>query len=538
MAEEGSPRSAARLEAWLELEEGSGARAERVLTAIGDRSGGEEAALALARWMARPDAGEIEVSGAPGDALSDAVIALVRARNAAMEGDAMGARGNLDAIPPGALPLAWEDLAGRVRGALGDEGAVLADEAVNGYRDAAQRFLGRRDQDAGPLLDRWLAEWPDSPLRPNALLLRAQLRLAAGQTDGASGDLLAAERLGRGPDAAERAALLRAFLQAQLGGHDDAQSSFSRARDGELGRSAAGELGFDAVRLARLAGDRAGADALILRLEEAFPEEPWAVRARNDTDAARWKEPWRSLPAEPGFAARLDPPDEGPWHRLLWGDAFLAREANVLEGAVPSPVLATLETPSVEPMAPAYPTTVSDEPLAFVDLGIGAPAALLAGGGVAGLVHGLHYRGDFAKTIAQERNDLPDYRRTDWEAGLAVDPGKWKIGGVAEGTARTDDDAPRLGLSPDPIDASWWGVRGDLLGGDPERSGVAASIARIGGEVDARSEGRWKTDQTWYALRAALPIGGVAWTAQTTWGDLELSEPGANRTGNGSATCG
>lgn len=149
--------------------------------------------------------------------------------------------------------------------------------------------------------------------------------------------------------------------------------------------------------------------------------------------------------------------------------------------------------------------------MAFVDFGVGAPASLILGGGVAGMAGGLLYRADAARTLANERNDLPDYRRADWEAGLGINPGRIQAGLLVEGTARTDDDAPSLGLSPDVVDAAWSGVRADLSIPQEEETGLAASAAYASGELLAGDSGKWRTQQTWLSLR------GSTWLSDSRW---------------------
>jgi hypothetical protein len=135
------------------------------------------------------------------------------------------------------------------------------------------------------------------------------------------------------------------------------------------------------------------------------------------------------------------------------------------------------------------------------------------------------YRADFAKTVAQERNELPEYRRTDWAAGLGVRSGDWRLGGSVDGTARTDDDAPLLGLSPNKVESSWWGVRGDLARHAPEESGFRFSGSLVKGEVEAGSRARWKTDQAWFGVSGGRWFGGGRWDVDYALGFLDYKQP-------------
>jgi hypothetical protein len=163
--------------------------------------------------------------------------------------------------------------------------------------------------------------------------------------------------------------------------------------------------------------------------------------------------------------------------------------------------------------------------MAFADLGLGGPAALLLGGGVAGLAGDVAYRADFAKTLAQERNELPEYRRTDWAAGLGVRSGEWRLGASVDGTARTDDDAPRLGLSPDKVESSWWGIRGDVARHAPEETGFRLSGSVVKGEVEVGKRARWKTDQAWFAVNGGRWVGGARWDVSYNLGFLDYKQP-------------
>jgi hypothetical protein len=102
------------------------------------------------------------------------------------------------------------------------------------------------------------------------------------------------------------------------------------------------------------------------------------------------------------------------------------------------------------------------------------------------------------------------------------------VGLATEGTARTDDDAPMIGLSPAQIDASWYGVRGDITYLAGEDVGAGISVAAAGGKVDADTLGRWDTDQVWYAFKAAARAGGARWEMDLRLGALDQDPAGAD----------
>jgi hypothetical protein len=520
-------RTASRLHAWRALEEGRPGEAVSSLESLFDPSEGEGAALALARWRAEPRvAGPEPLAGVDAPVLARNALNLARMRWALLENDPPTARAAWRDIVPETLPEAWRATYDRMTARLGEGGdAPPAEEDALRYREAAQAFLSQRDAETEALLTEWLGAWPVSPLRANAYLLRAHVRTASGRLPDAEADLRAAERLAESAPVADRGKVVRAFIAAQRGKNAEAQSLLRGAIMSSLGEVAEGELRFDQTRLARLAGDEAGVQSLILQLEEGFPGEPWVERARDDRDPEGWRAPYRSLPREPQGVAALPAPAAGPWARLIWGETFLAEEAQQLErlSAREAGWAAAVPPPAPRPTSPR--ASGGSAPMAFVDLGLGGPAALILGGGIAGLVGDVAYRADLAKILAQERNELPEYRRTDWQAGLGMRSGDWRLGAAVEGTARTDGDAPRLGLSPGQVESSWWGIRGDVGMRAPEESGFRLSGSLVQGEVEVGNRGRWETDQAWFAVNGGHWLGGARWDAGYSLGFLDYSQP-------------
>jgi hypothetical protein len=524
-------RTVSRLTAWRNMEEGRGVQAVQALNAIYDPTPGEIAVGAMANWLADPARPGPEVPAwSHTEGLPRQALALAEARRALVSGDEERARLAFQNVQGDLLPEEWVPTFRRIQ-ELTDAGPGPAGEGPDfrDYRDAASEFTGGRDSDAEAKLTAWLSRWPDSPLRPHAYLLRGHLAAGTGRIEEADSDLRAAERQAAEGQVRERVRVVQAFVLAQAGRDAEARTFMNQALDGPLGEMAEGELRFDQSRLARLLGNEEMSQALVLQLEEAFPGEPWAGRAREDTVAAGWKEPWRSLPPVPRFTARVEAPREGPWGLLLWGENVLVREAEDLDAETlppgielqPEPEELVVESvPQPDPETAIHPST----PVAFVDLGLGVPAALILGGGVAGLSDGVHYRLDAAKTLSEGRNELPDYRRTDWEAGLGGSPGLWRLGLVAEGTARTDDEASKIGLNPESMEGSWWGVRGDVSYKEPEEEGAALSVAVVDGKVDAGTAGRWDSDQQWYALTGSMRPGGVKWEGELVLAHLDNTQ--------------
>lgn len=525
-------RTVARLNAWRALEARDGTRAAQALGTIGDPTEGEMVTLGFAQWMADPGSpGDVPPRSAPSSGPERAGWVLLTARRDLLLGRTGMARSALESLDLASIPGAWDGPYSRMQQLAGlTEGALDPDVAQ--YREAARLYRNGPDPDAVRALDAWLARWPASRLRPLAYLLRAELALAAGRVEEAREDLRVVQRLTGEDLLAERARVNRAFLLAATGDAAAARDLLDEVLRGPLGTVAEGELRFDEVRLARLSGDRARAEQGELELEEAFPGEPWAGRARAERDTpAAWKAPWRSLPSEPGRALRVEPPLEGPWGELLWGAGFPAREAARIEeearGTAPPPYAGAPGMPP--PSATTSAAGASGQPMAFVDLGLGVPVAAILGGGVTGTAAGLQYRLDAAKTLAQERHHLPDYRRTDWETGLGRLTGSWRLGVSAGGTARTDDDAPRLGLSPTQVDASWWSVRGDATYQSSPDEGLGFSMAAGGGEVDADTMGIWKTDQIWYGVNGAVRVDSTRWELDLRLGSLDQRSFGQER---------
>lgn len=515
-------RTVARLNAWRALKDRDGARAAQALGAIGDPDEGERLTLGFAQWMADPGSpGDPLPSAAPAEGMRRAAWVLLTARRDLLLGRTAMARSALQSLELGGVPGAWDGSFSRMQQLAGLE-AGREEPDVAGYRKAAHLYLNGPDADAARALDDWLARWPASRARPQAYLLRGELNLAASRVEDAREDFRVVERLTDDTLLLDRVRLDRAFLIGQSGNASAARDLLNQVLRGPLGRVAEAEIRFDAVRLARLSGDTQGADQGILELEEAFPGEPWAGRARAEKDTpAAWRSPWRSLPSEPGQAMRVEPPLDGPWGELLWGVDFPAREAARIDeearGVPPEPAYPGYPAPAA-PEAAAAPS--SQEPMAFLDLGLGVPVAAILGGGVTGTAAGLQYRLDAAKTLAQERHHLPDYRRTDWETGLGRLSGSWRVGVSAGGTARTDDKGPRLGLSPTKTEASWWSVRGDATYQYKEDEGLGFSVATGGGEVDADTLGVWKTNQLWYGVNGAVRVDSTRWELDLRLGNL------------------
>jgi hypothetical protein len=519
-------RTASRLRAWEALDEARPDRAARALEVITDPTGGERAALALARWWGNADEPGVEPILDPGSpTLARQALGLARARWAWAAGDREGSRRVWEDIAPESLPPEWRPVHERLERFLGMGPTSDEEPDVAGYHEIGEPFLRAQDREADSLLTRWLARWPSSRLRSEAYLLRAHVRASARRLGESAADLRAAERLATSEETRARIRVVQAFVAAQENRGAQARDLLRRALESPWGARAEGELRFNESRLARLNGDP-DLEAVLLRLEEGFPGEPWAERARRDTEASAWAAPFRSLPSEPRSPARIEAPSSGPWHLLLWGEGFLTQEAQILREPLASPQTprSTAAEPPPRTDAPSRPT--SRQPMAFVDAGIGGPMALILGGGVAGMIEGLQYRADLSKVLAQERNDLPEYRRTDWETGVGMRPGDLRLAVVLEGTARTDDDAPRLGLSPDVVEASWWGLRGDVGLRNPERTGFRFSGARVSGELEAGARGRWETDQAWFALGGGRWFGDTRWEGKYTLGILDFTEPG------------
>jgi hypothetical protein len=522
-------RTVSRLDAWRELESGRGSRALHALSAIYNPTSGEMAARAMANWQAHPtDPGPAVPAWSQAGGLARQSLSLADARWTLMNQDRDKARTVLDNVQPEFVPAEWAETYARLNQAVGASQSGQSPDLAD-YQELANTFLSGRDADAMTQANVWLSTWPESPLRAHTYFIRAHLHAAAGHPEEGESDLRAAEGNPMTDELRSRIALLRAFLMGQLGRGAEANRSLNQLIRGPLGEVAEPELRFDQSRLGRLLEDEASAQALTMQLEEAFMDTPWPARARADTAKASWREPWRVIPVTPEVTTRVEAPRAGPWGELLWGETFLAREAEILTAEMApdefDAAMAEAEpvsTPVVEPAA----APSSNTPMAFLDVGIGAPAALVLGGGLAGLVQDVHYRADAAQTYSEGRNELPDYRRTDWEAGVGGSPGEWRLGLVAEGPARTDDGAAAIGLNPEPVEASWWGIRGDVTYKEPEDEGISASVAAIDGKVDAGPGKRWDSKQQWYAVSGAGRPGGPRWEGALVLAHFDNQQPG------------
>jgi hypothetical protein len=168
--------------------------------------------------------------------------------------------------------------------------------------------------------------------------------------------------------------------------------------------------------------------------------------------------------------------------------------------------------------------------LAYLEAGLGAPAFGSLGAGVGGSAAGFLYRVEAGQLFAQKRHGLPKYRRTDWEiAGARLD-GPVRFGAALEGTGRTDDDAPALGLGPDVIDSYAWVARSDVGIGDLDGTGLTASVSRLSGDVDAGGSGTWRSKETWFELRGSLTTGTVRWEGHGRSASLNHEQPGLEET--------
>jgi hypothetical protein len=81
-------------------------------------------------------------------------------------------------------------------------------------------------------------------------------------------------------------------------------------------------------------------------------------------------------------------------------------------------------------------------------------------------------------------------------------------------------------LNPSQVDASWWGVRGDVGFGEPENEGVSVSVAAVEGKVDAGNDNRWDSDQQWYAVSAGVRPGETRWETELTLAHLDNRQRG------------
>jgi hypothetical protein len=506
------PARASRLEAWKQLEAGQGQDAGRTLAGIPDPSPGIQAARAMAAWQAGsgfedPDGDAwTEVEGLPRVAL-----ALVAAAHRSDPGLV------LDRVPETDVPPDWKPTFEALRHPGASSPAEEGDVAL--YRRAAEAFTAGNDAQARSLLDDLLAAWPASSYRAQGLLLRAHLRLAAGEPDDANSDLRALERLVLSSEMELRTTVLRAFWEAQSGFFPEAQSALAQALAQDFGAQVEGEIRFDRVRISRMAGDKPAVDAGILELEEAFPQEPWATRARSDTRAEGWREPWRSVPGSPTSVAQVAAPTQGPWGLLLWGERVLSREADALSGIPPAPDATVGTSPVPNPVTPSptpATTVVPSGRLGYLEVGAGAPAFGSLGAGIGGQTGGLLFRAEGGQTLGQANHELPDYRRTSWEIAAARLSTPMQIGVALEGTGRTEDGAPSLGLNPDAVDAYAWGVRGDLSAGNAAEKGFGASVSRMAGKIDAGGSGRWNSTETWFEVRGTAPVARSRWEGRWT----------------------
>ena len=513
-----------RIRVWGALASGDGVRALQELGPLGNRTTGEQAAAFMAAWQARNRSLPSAATWGETSGLARTAIALATAHHELEAGRMETAKEPLGDLSLALLPPGWRPAYRKMLHLTGEPVAGGEDPGVSAYRAASRAFLSGRDAEAEEQLSRWISEWPNSRLRAHAYLLRGHLRLAMGRLSEAAVDSRIAYQLATDEEIRQRVLVLNAFVAGAETRGSEAGRILDQVLSGPLGETEEAELRFNRARLARLAGNEARLQAMLLELEEGFPGDPWPARAKKDTDPKNWKEPVRILPREPRAVLRIEAPVEGPWSLLLWGEDFLAREGARYQTMAPA---GEEKAQDFIPVAREPETPLGfRRPMAFVDLGFGAPAALVLGGGVAGLSHGVHYRLDGAKTLAQERNDLPDYRRTDWEAGLGVPPGDVELGMVLEGTARTDSEAPLLGLNPDPIKASWWGIRGDAGWQRRRQPSFTLSAARVNGELDAGGAGVWRTEQTWLGLKGGQIRDGIEWDGEYTVAILDQKQPG------------
>ncbi len=519
-------RTAARLLAWRALDEGKGGDADRALAGLQAPTAGERAAGALARWMADPAAPDPTLGGAEAGGLAGAALALARAHSSLAAGHPGQAARELEAVDAAALPEAWLPIRDALAAAAAPPGEAAGPADAAGYAEAARALAAGDPARAGELLDRWLAAWPASPYRPQAYLLRAQARLAAGDPDGAGSDLRAAEVRGD-PETVERARLVRAFVLADRGRAAEARTTFGSVLDGPLGRAAEPELLFDRIRLALVNGSDSVAVRTRLRLEEGYPDGPWPARARADTVASGWRTPWPVLPPEPGEARTVEPPRRGPWSLLLWGEAVLPHAAARVKGAGPGPRPQVIEPPDAAGASPppAGPGP-GRGPRTVVGVAGGGPAAVLLNGGVGGEAGALRYRATLGGAVSSQAHDLPNTRRWQGEGVVGGSAGAWSYSASAEWRRRSDDAAPAARLLDHRTVAGWRAVRADLSRSGSGAVSGSAYLALARGTVDTTGSGRWRTGQIWGGGTLALRLGGAVWEGALKLGGLDQRQPG------------
>ena len=521
-------RTAARLAAWRALVEDHGAEAARVLSALPAPTSGERAAVALARWTTDPSRPDQTLSGAEAGGVAGAALALARARSALLQGDLPAARHILAGTDSTAVPEPWRPTLASLRARSGEaDSAAGGGEDATAYREAARAFAARDLRPAGELLDRWLVSFPASPYRPQAYLLRGEVRLAEGEPERAADDLTVAERSGGG-ETAERARLARAFLLAQRNRGGEGLSLLDAVLAGPLGRDAEPELLFDRARLARLTGDDSTAVRIRLRLEEGYPDLPWALRVESDTEASKWRAPWPVLPPEPAGARTVPAPRGGPIGALLWGEAELPRAAARLSGSAPVP--ASSPAPGALPPGGTAVSTPAAAPSGnwprlFAGVAGGGPAAVLLEGAGGGRVGGLLYRGWLSRVLSSEPDHLPDLRRTDGEGALGWRGGSARLDLAGEGAWRHDDPAGGVGLIDRGVTASWKGLRGNAAydAGGPLRGSGYVAWAR--GALDTTGTRDWRTDQVFFGASGGVTRGGARWSGSLDVGRLDQRQP-------------
>jgi hypothetical protein len=365
--------------------------------------------------------------------------------------------------------------------------------------------------------------FPASPYRPQAYLLRGEVRLAQGEPERAADDLTVAERSG-GAETVERARLARAFLLAQERRGAEGLRLLDRVLAGPLGRDAEPELLFDRARLARLTGDDSTAVRIRLELEEAYPDSPWAMRVESDTDASKWRAPWPVLPPEPTGARTVPAPPDGPVGTLLFGDGELVHAAERLGAAPPSPA-STPPGVMRTPLLPPSPPASANRSRLFAGVGGGGPAAVLLEGAAGGRTGNLLYRGWLSRVLSSEPHHLPDLRRTDGEAALGWRGETVHLDLAGTGAWRHDDSAGGVGLLRHGVSASWKGIRGnaDYDPEGPVRGSGYLAFAR--GALDTTGTRRWRTDQIFFGAAGTVARGDARWQGSLDVGRLDQRQP-------------
>ena len=472
--------TAARLAAWRSLLEGDPESASN--SSQGLRGREAEAVRAMADWSRGDLSREYTLPDDPRFS-SDVFLVLygaARVRSGQGRYGTQDARDILERLDADRIPASWiqvyEDL-GRPTG---------QDPADRLWEKAVQAFVSHQDSEALGMVNQLIALYPGSSYRGAAYLMRGSLMLTKGDAESAEADLASAAQI-TGSNLGDALLAARIFVEAGSS-PETALTSLNRAYNAAADAQGEAFWLFHRLRIEKLSGMTAAAEATNQLLEEAFGDSPWYERALDDGEPAQWRAPWREVPLIAARGSLVEPPRSGPWGKVLWGDDVLSRT-----GEEASLVAATsqVQEPQITETVPVLPGTesVSSGTKGWLGVGGGSRETGYADFSILSIQETWKFSAEGDWVTTQEPDYLPRSRRSRVEAHASTEMRGWTWTGEAGALSRNEGSSDVA--APEAVKASGWNL--DLGAGSPLHEGTfsGAKVSWSEGVLQANGDQRW-----------------------------------------------